>query len=147
MGRTDSLDRIHAAAWITTLTRRPVTEGVLRYWERKRYLRQQLPGNRRSVQYKLEDLVQLYVLAEMRRQGVSHVPLRVSLRRLSRELPQLLQSNRRRVVLVSTGRVLAEAKNLLMAMLSDPGARTSFAWAFDLGAFVEEAERALEKLT
>ena len=142
---TPSIDRQQAAAWCARATLRPVTEVTIRFWERHGLLRERFPGPGKSAAYKLEDLVLLRIVAEMRRDGLSHRPMRKALQKLSRQLPDMIHSRASRIALTSSGYVVPEGQSGSLMSRTLSSTSSGLAWACDLGAFLRDAQSALEE--
>jgi DNA-binding transcriptional MerR regulator len=101
------LDRVKAASWATKATGYQVSEVTLRYWERADLLRSRSRGLRVPSTYRLDDLVQLRVLAELRRHGVSLRHFRAAASELSSLIRSKAQPADRWLAVTPSGDVAA----------------------------------------
>lgn len=138
------LDRHQAAAWASETTSYTVTEQTIRYWERQGVLRRQRPGSRVPCSYRLDDLVKLRAVAELRRDGAPLQRVRKALRWLAGHLPEIeARPGAWRLAVTASGEVVRIESDKQVLQLSRQGGQLAF---LDAGQFVRDAKRVMREM-
>lgn len=136
------MDRSRAAEWVSKATGYDVSLGSIRYWESGGLLRDQRPGNRVPAEYRVDDLVRLRLIAELRREGAPLQRIRRAVRNLLNLFPELRDRPGAWHLAVLASGDMVHVQGDLFDLTRRPG-QTGWLFLLDARQYVEDAERAV----
>jgi len=139
------LNRKQAAQWVSKATGCAVYPELVRYWEAVGLLRRQRPGCRVPAEYRIDDLVRLRLIAELRREGAPLQRIRRAVRNLRTLFPELRdRPGAWHLAVLGDGRVVHIEGQNLFDLARRPG-QSGWLFLLDARDYLTKAQRAIEE--
>ena len=138
------LNRAQAAEWASQIARLPIKPPHLQYWEKTGLLRIQRPGRSNPATYRVEDLVRLRLVAELRRQGTQARRIRRAVKQVAASFPAHREAPVcRRLAVTGLGDVVRVRGGHDLVKLSRGLGVSGWLFLLDARRYREDAERAI----